>query len=49
MAYITNSELRDGGRVIINKDTRRAGNMEVGDILRLDITVIKKKEIDDKK
>jgi len=49
IVFITNSKLREGGRVIINKDTRKAGNMEIGDILQLEITVIKKRENDSKK
>ena len=42
MSIITNSKLRKAGRVIIDKDTREAAGLEVGDILRLEITIEKK-------
>jgi len=38
----TISELRDDGRVMIDKDTRKAGDMMPGDMLQLEITVVKR-------
>jgi bifunctional DNA-binding transcriptional regulator/antitoxin component of YhaV-PrlF toxin-antitoxin module len=38
----TISELRDDGRVMIDKDTRKAGEMKPGDMLQLEITIVKR-------
>lgn len=41
--YITNAELKEKGRLVINQATRDAGNMKEGDILQLKIEIMKKK------
>jgi len=39
----TTSQIREDGRVLINKDTRNAGDIKPGDFLRLTIEKVDKK------